>query len=108
MPHAVPKAPKLPTEAEIIQGIASPGRYDAIVGSEADARRLLQAAMPDAVELPPAVAGQPYAAPAAGCKKWYQLHPPEPAVGNDRPHFKYADWTRRKKGRGGSWGHIEF
>ncbi len=29
-------------------------------------------------------------------------------VGNDLPHVKYADWTRGKKGRGGSWGHIFF
>jgi hypothetical protein len=98
----------LPTDAELTQGIRAPGRYDATVGSEAVARGLLQHAMPDAVELPSAVPGQPYPNPPAGCKKWYQLHPPEPGVGNDRPHFKYADWTRGKKGRGGSWGHVEF
>jgi hypothetical protein len=22
--------------------------------------------------------------------------------------FKYVDWTRGKKGKGGSWGHIQF
>lgn len=98
----------MPTEAEIIRGIQAPGRYDAVVGSEAEARRLLQQAMPDAVELPPAVSGQLYPNPPTGCRKWYQLHPPEPAVGNDRSHFKYADWTVGKKGRGGSWGHLEF
>ena len=98
----------MPSDAEIIQGIQAPGRYDATVGSEGQARRLLQQAMPDAVELPPAVAGQPYPNPPAGRRKWYQLHPPEPDVGNDRPHFKYADWTCGKKGRGGSWDHISF
>jgi hypothetical protein len=98
----------VPTDAEVIKGIQAPGRYDAIVGSEADARCLLRQAMPDAVELPAAVAGQPYPTPAAGCQKWYQLHPSEPAVGNDRPHFKYVDWTQGKKRTGGSWGHIGF
>ncbi len=98
----------MPTDAEIIAGIQAPGRYNANVGSEAEARRLLQQAMPDAIELPPATSGQAYPNPPRGCKKWYQLHPPEPHVGHDQPHFKYADWTRGKKGRGGSWGHIEF
>jgi len=98
----------VPADAEIIQGIQAPGRYDATVASEDEARRLLQQAMPDAVEVPAAVAGKPYPNPPAGCRKWFQLHPPETRVGNDRPHFKYADWTRGKKGRGGSWGHIEF
>jgi hypothetical protein len=69
---------------------------------------LLQQAMPDGVELPPAVTGQPYPNPLAGVKKWYQLQPPEPDVGHLLPHFKYADWTGGKKGRGGSWGHIFF
>ncbi len=95
-------------EAEIIRGIQAPGRFDTVVRSEAEARRLLQQAMPDAVELPVAVSGQPYPSPPASCRKWYQFHPPEPNVGNNRPHFKYADWTHGKKGRGGSWGHIEF
>jgi hypothetical protein len=98
----------VPTEAEIIKGIQGAGRYNASVYSEAEARRLLQQAMPDAIELPPATAGLPYPNTPPGCKKWYQLHPPEPIVGHVRPHFKYADWTRGKKGIGGSWGHIEF
>jgi hypothetical protein len=96
------------SEAEIIRGVQTPGRYNASVGSEDEARKLLKAAMPDAVELPPGAAGQPYPNPPAGCLKWFQLHPAEPAVGHMRPHFKYADWTRGKKGRGGSWGHVEF
>jgi hypothetical protein len=98
----------MPTEAEIVKGITTPGRYDVTVGSEGEARRLLQQAMPNAVELPPVVPGQPYPKPPPGCKKWYQLHPPEQNVGHNKPHFKYADWTAGKKGRGGSWGHIEF
>ncbi|MBI4531187.1 MAG: hypothetical protein HY709_06650 [Candidatus Latescibacteria bacterium] len=98
----------MPTEADIIKGIRVFGGYNAVVGSEVEARRLLQRAMPDAVELPPVVSGQPYPKPPIGCTKWYQLHPPEPWVGHNRPHFKYEDWTRGKKGQGGSWGHIEF
>ena len=96
------------TDAEIIRGIQAPGRYNATVASEDEARRLLRAAMPDAVEVPPAVTGKPYPNPTAGCLKWFQLHPAEPSVGHTRPHFKYADWTRGKKSRDGSWGHIEF
>jgi hypothetical protein len=98
----------MPTEAEIVKGITTPGRYDVTVGSEEEARCLLQQAMPHAVELPPAVPGQPYPKPPLGCKRWYPLHPPEPNVGHLRPHFKYADWMGGKKGRGGSWGHIAF
>ena len=64
--------------------------------------------MPDVIELPRAVAGQPYAGPPAGVRKWFQVHPPELGVGNDLPHLKYADWTGGKKGRGGSWGHLSF
>lgn len=45
----------MPTDTEIIRGIQSAGRYDASVGSEEDARRLLRQAMPEAVELPAAV-----------------------------------------------------
>jgi hypothetical protein len=100
--------PNVPTEAEIVRGIQAPGRYDAVVSSEDEARHLLQQAMPDAVELPAAKEGQPYPTPPGGCKKWFQLHPAEPHVGHDRPHFKYADWTRGKKGSGGSWGHVFF
>jgi len=98
----------VPTEAEIIAGIQAAGRYNVTVESEAVARRLLRSAMPDAVELPDAVAGRPYPRPPLGCKKWFQLHPPEPIVGHDLPHFKYEDWTKGKKGKGGSWGHVEF
>jgi hypothetical protein len=96
------------TDAEIAQGIQASGPYDAVTTSEDHARRLLQLAMPDAVELPPAVAGHPYPNPPSGCRKWYQLHPPEPRVGRTQPHFKYADWTGGKRGRGGTWGHIDF
>lgn len=92
----------------IVNGIRQPGRFDATVTSEAEAKRLVGEAMPDAVELPPAVAGQPYAGPPPGVRKWFQVHPPEPGVGHDQPHVKYADWTGGKKGRGGSWGHIFF
>jgi hypothetical protein len=92
----------------IVQGIRQPGRFDATVASSAEATRLVREAMPDAVERPHAIAGQPYSVPPPGVKKWFQVHAPEPSVGNNQPHVKYADWTKGKKGRGGSWGHIFF
>jgi hypothetical protein len=79
-----------------------------LVDSESTARRLLQQALPDAIELPFATVGQPYPNPPAGCLTWFQLHPAEPLAGNYRCHFKYVDWTNGKKGQGGTWGHIEF
>jgi hypothetical protein len=100
--------PAVPTEADHIKGVRAPGRYNATVGSEAEARRIVQSAMPDAVEVPLGVAGQPYPIPEPGIKKWYQVQPPEPEVGNDLPHIKYENWTRGKKKSGGSWGHIFF
>ena len=96
------------TEDEVIQGIQAPGKFDASVGSEADALRAVRAALPHAIELPRAVAGQPYPLPAPGVKAWFQVQPAEPSVGNDLPHVKYADWTAGKKGRGGRWGHLYF
>jgi hypothetical protein len=54
------------------------------------------------------VAGRPYLPAPSGVKTWYQVQPPEPSVGNDLPHVKYADWTQGKKGRGGTWGHLFF
>ena len=98
---------KAATHVEIVKSIQAPGRYLARVRSQDEARRILQQAMPFTLELPPAT-GEPYPKPPAGCKKWYQLHPPEPNVGHDRAHFKYEDWTGGKKGQGGRWGHIEF
>lgn len=96
------------TDDEIIDGIRGPGRFDAVVRSEGEADRLIRTALPDAVEIPPATASLPYPAPPTGTLRWYQSHPPEPQVGHDRPHLKYADWSRGKKGRGGSWGHLFF
>ncbi|MBY0522379.1 MAG: hypothetical protein K2R98_03235 [Gemmataceae bacterium] len=96
------------SDADIVDGIQRPGRFDVTVASEADARRLIHQALPGAVELPAAVAGQGYPAPPTGVRQWFQIHPAEPAVGNDLPHAKYADWTKGKKGRGGSWGHLFF
>jgi hypothetical protein len=98
----------MPTDDEIIEGIQLPGRFDAVVPSEAAGRRLIREAMPDAIELPPAIVDQPYPTPPPGVRKWFQVHPAEPAVANDLPHLKYADWTGGKKGRGGSWGHLFF
>jgi len=96
------------TEAEHVKGVGAAGKYDAIVGSEEEARRIVQQALPHALELPPAVAGQPYPNPPPRVKAWYQVQPAEPDVGNMLPHIKYADWTAGKKGTGGIWGHIFF
>ncbi|MBI1830678.1 MAG: hypothetical protein HYR84_04420 [Planctomycetes bacterium] len=96
------------SDADIIKGIQAPGRFDAAAGSEDEAKRLVKTALPHAVELPPARAGQAYASPPKGAKAWYQVHPAEPEADNDLPHVKYADWTKGKRGRGGSWGHLFF
>lgn len=89
--------PDVPTEADHIRGVKAPGRYNATVGSEEEARRIVRTAMPDAVEVPSAVAGQTYPIPGPGVKKWFQLQPPEPEVGNNLPHIKYEDWTGGKE-----------
>jgi hypothetical protein len=96
------------SDADIIKGIQAPGRFDATVGSEREAKRLVKAALPHAVELPPAKAGQPYPSPPKTAKAWYQVQPAEPHVDNDLPHVKYVDWTKGKRGRGGCWGHLYF
>src|SRR5438046_911701 len=96
------------SDDDIIKGIQAPGRFDATVGSEAEAKRLAKKALPHAVELPYATAGQVYASPPKGVKATYQVQPAEPSVGNDLPHVKYVDWTKGKRGRGGSWGHLFF
>lgn len=96
------------TEADHVIGVGAAGKYDATVGSEAEARRIVQQALPHAQELLRAVAGQPYPNPPRGVKAWFQVQPAEPEVGNMLPHIKYADWTAGKKGTGGSWGHLFF
>jgi hypothetical protein len=98
----------VPTEADHVKGVKAPGKYDATVGSEAEARRIIQQALPHAQELSPVVAGQPYPSPPPGVKAWFQVQPAEPAVGHLWPHIKYADWTGGKKGSGGTWGHLFF
>jgi hypothetical protein len=90
---------------EIIREIQA---YQVVVGAEAQTRHLLQKILHGAVELPPAVAGQPYPKPPPGCLNWFQLHPAEPAIGNAKPYFKYQNWTDGKKGRGGRWGQLGF
>jgi hypothetical protein len=105
------KRPAVPTVDDIIKGIQAPGKFDATVASEAEARRMAQTALPHATELPPTVAGQPYPSPPTGVKAWLQVHPPDATPGSgvpNLPHVKYADWTGGKRGRGGSWGHIFF
>ena len=105
MPNPHPAAVR---DDEVIDGVRRPGRFDAAVASEAGARRLIRLALPNAAELPRALPGLPYPSPPAAVRSWFQLHPPEPAVGHDLPHVKYADWTGGKKGRGGTWGHLFF
>ncbi len=100
--------PGVVSDDEILIGIRRPGKFDATVASEVEARRLVLEALPDAVELPRAQADQPYGSPPPGVLRRYQSHPPEPEVGHDLPHLKYEDWTGGKKGRGGSWGHLFF
>ena len=95
-------------KARTVNGIKAPGLFDDTVGSLDEARAAIKKAFPDAVELPPALPGKPYPSPPPGVKKWFQVHPPEPGVGNDLPHIKYVDWTTGKKGTGGSWGHLFF
>lgn len=102
------KKPKVPTEADIVRGIRAKGSFNAVVKDEKTARGIMQKAMPGAKELPPAMAGAPYPKRPPGVKQFYQLHPPEPGVGNNLPHFKYGDWSGGKKRGGGSWGHIFF
>src|SRR5688572_13675382 len=96
------------SDADIIKGIRAPGRFDAIVGSEAEAKRLVKIALPHAIELPPATSGQLYPSPPKTAKAWYQVQPAEPQVDNNFPHVKYVDWSKGKRGRGGSWGHLFF
>jgi hypothetical protein len=91
-----------------VRGIRSAGKFDDVVGSLDEAIEAVRKAFPDAIQLPPAIPGRPYPSPPAGVKKWFQVHPAEPGVGNNLPHIKYVDWTRGKKGTGGSWGHIFF
>lgn len=101
----------MPGEADHVRGVRSPGRYDAEVGGEDEARRIVRAALPGAIELPPAEEGRPYPGPPPGAKRWFQAHPADAAPGSDDPdlpHIKYADWTGGKKNRGGSWGHLYF
>lgn len=96
------------SDDDIIKGIQTPGRFDATVGSEAEAKRLVKTALPHAIELPAAQIGQVYASAPKGAKAWYQVQPAEPKVRNHLPHVKYVDWSKGKRRRGGSWGHIFF
>jgi hypothetical protein len=90
------------TEDEIIKGIRAPGKFDAGVGSEADAVRVVRSALPHAAELPPAIAGQPYPCPAIGVKAWFQAQPAEPSVGNDAP----CEVCRLDRGQEGPRWHV--
>jgi hypothetical protein len=106
--QAAEKALKGLVDNVAVKEIKTAGGFNHTVKSLDDALATMRKAMPDAVELPRAVAGQPYRDPPPGVKKWFQIHPPEPGVGNNLPHIKFCDWTNGKKGTGGSWGHIFF
>jgi RHS repeat-associated protein len=93
--------------AKIVKGIKSAGRFDETVETVDEAISVVQTAYPNAVQLPQAISGLPYAGPPAGVKNWFQIHPAEPGY-NELPHIKYVDWTSGKKESGGSWGHIYF
>lgn len=56
----------VPTEADHIRGVRDVGKYDAVVGSEDEARRIVRQALPHALELPPGIVGVPYPNPLAG------------------------------------------
>ncbi len=98
----------MPTEADHVKAIQAPGRYNAIVGSEEQARRIVQRALPHAVEISRGAPGEPYPRAGPGTRAWYQVQPSEPAVGNNLPHVKYEDGTGGKKFKGGRWGHLFF
>jgi hypothetical protein len=91
-----------------VKGIKSAGKFEDTVSSLEEAIAAVKKAMPNAVQLPPAIPGRPYPPPPSGVKNYFQIHSPEPGVGNNLPHIKYVDWTKGKKGAGGSWGHIFF
>jgi hypothetical protein len=94
---------------EILNKLRAPGKYEgAIASSKEEALEWAREAFPNAMELPEAVAGQPYPKAPPGVKDWFQVQPPEPAVGNMRPHVKYEIWSGGKKTSGGSWGHIWY
>jgi len=101
--------PRFTGNNNILTLIRSPGKYDNPVplSSVEEALDTVRRAFPDAVELPAAVPGIPYPSPPPGVKKWFQIHPAEPGT-HELPHVKYADWTRGKRGNGGSSGHIFF
>lgn len=101
-------APNIVPKSSTVNGIKVAGKFDDTVGSLEEARAAIKKAFPDAVELPSSLPGQPYPSPPPGIKKWFQIHPPEPGVGNCLPHIKYVHWTTGKKGAGGSWEHIFF
>jgi hypothetical protein len=82
-----------PRLQEVAKQILSKGKSDVTVDSLEEARQVIKAVMPDAVELPAAVVGKPYPQPPPGVKKSFQIQPPEPGVNNDLPHIKYEDWT---------------
>ena len=102
------KKAAVPTESDHVKAIQAPGRYNATVGSEEEARRIVQKALPHATEVPRGVPGQDYPQAAPGVKAWYQFQPAEPSVGHTSPHLKYEDWSGGKKFKGGRWGHLFF
>ncbi|WP_141201743.1 hypothetical protein [Paludifilum halophilum] len=68
------------------------------VPSKKDAESMINQARPGLKKNPTYVNPTP--------KSGYEVHPPEPDVGNDLPHIKWYDWSKGKKK--GADGHIFF
>ena len=94
-------------EQQLINILRQPGRHNVTVATKTEALELARKALPDAVQLPEVIAGGMYPS-TQGIKCWFRIEPAEPAVGNNLPHVKFADWTHGKKWEGGRWGHIFF
>jgi hypothetical protein len=56
------------TEGEIIHGVQQPGRFDATVGSEADAVRIVKTALPHSLAITPGLCRAALPVSADGCQ----------------------------------------
>jgi hypothetical protein len=95
------------SDKELLDKLKQPGKHNVTVGTKTEALDLARKAVPTGTHLPDEVAGQAYGS-TKGIKSWFRVEPAEPAVGNDLPHVKFADWTGGKKRTGGRHGHIFF
>ncbi|MDW8244738.1 MAG: hypothetical protein RMJ88_16140 [Thermogemmata sp.] len=95
------------SDEELLEKLTRPGRHNVTVTTKTEALNLARQILSGAQHLPDAVTGQAYGS-TKGIKKWFRLEPAEPAVGNNLPHVKFADWTSGKKTTGGRYGHIFY